>query len=209
MTELSPRRAIVELAHYVTSEGRGTFGHPVQQAVVEGRQYPPDQPGTSCVELPDCVAFAAGCRADCINRDEHHGRRVQRDLGWYLHGSKHDGTILDRPTLLQLRPGDFLGYDFDRGGHAAVYLGQLADGRVLTADFGQYHGGGKLYECSVNVYGGFLALRGRRVWAAVSTGTLSFPGPTLTVAEWCAAHALLDPGPVLPADYLTAQWDEL
>jgi hypothetical protein len=205
--KLSRRRAIVELAYYVVADGRGEFGSPVQQAVVEGRQYPPGQSGTSCVELPDCVMFATGCRANCINRDEHHGRHIQRDLGWYLPGSKHDGEVVVRPQLDQLRPGDLIGYDFDHGGHAAVFLGRDGD-HVLTADYGQWHGGGRLYRCGVMQAGPYLMLRSRRVWAAVNVDTLSYAAPALTVGQWCKAHRL-DIEPWMPAEYLADQWEAL
>jgi hypothetical protein len=206
--KLSRRRAIVELAYYVVTDGRGAFGSPVQQAVVEGRQYQPGQPGTSCVELPDCVMFAAGCRADCINRDEHHGRHIQRDLGWYLHGSKHDGEVIDSPRLDQLRPGDLIGYDFDRSAHAAIFLGRDGDHVVLTADYGQWHGGGRLYRCSVGQVGPYLTLRGRYVWAAVNVDTLSYEAPALTVGQWCREHGL-EVEPWMPAEYLVEQWEEM
>lgn len=212
--KLSRRRAIVELAHYVTTDGRGAFGHPVQQAVVEGRQYiPKGEPGgssgTSCVELPDCVAFAAGCRAQHILRDEHRGFPAdgRPDLGWFY--GKREHTVVRQPRLEQLKPGDFIGYDFDRGGHIAVYLGRTPDGSALTADYGQWHGGGRTYGCSVDRVGGFLVLRGRRVWASVDADTIVYTGPALAVADWCAEHGLPDPGPVDPVEYLAAEWERL
>jgi hypothetical protein len=205
--KISRRRTIVELGYYLTSDGRGAFGHPVQQAVVEGRQYPPSQPGTSCVELPDCIAFAAGCRAEHILRDEHRGfpSTGRPDLGWFYGERKH--TVPRLPKLEQLRPGDFIGYDFDRGGHIAVYLGQTPDGRALTADFGQWHGGGRQFECSVDSVGDFLMLRGRRVWASVDADTIVYTASALAVADWCSAHGLPDPGPVDPAEYIAQQWE--
>ncbi|OFV81977.1 MAG: hypothetical protein A2Y78_00135 [Acidobacteria bacterium RBG_13_68_16] len=191
------RRAIVELAYYLADHG--VYTDPVARAVVEGRDYTRG-PGTSCVELLDCVAFAAGCRAPNINRTEHRGRRPQRDLGWFLHGSGHGGRIRTFPRLSDLQPGDFIGYDFDRGGHAAIYLG-AEDGVALTADYGQAKGGGRLYSCPI-VEGARLRLRGRAVWAAVDVDTLTYTAPAQTVAEWCATHGLPDPGPTLPAEYL-------
>lgn len=206
VSKLSRRRAIVELAHYCAAHGE--LGGPVEQAVVEGRAYGQGGPGSSCVELVDCCAFAAGCRAEAINRDENRGRHMQTDLGWFLPGSKHSGSIIHKPhSIEQLKPGDFLGYDFDRGGHTCIYLGQTPDWRALTADAGQP--GIRLYECSIGDARGMLTLRGRAVWAAVDVDTLVYPVPALAVADWCKAHGLPDPGPVTPAEYLALQWEQL
>ena len=188
------QRRIVELAYHIAKEGQPPTG-PVAMAVTEGReqsQYAHGW-GSSCVELADCVMFAAGCRAECINRDEHLGRRTQTDLGWYLKGSKHDGKIIHSPKKSDLSPGDLLGYDFyrkehGRGAHAAIFLCWLTDGRALTADYGQP--GGRVYKCKITQVGKRLISRGRMLDGVVKTNTLSFPGPCLTVGEWLEFHGL-------------------
>lgn len=205
VSTLSRRKAIVELAHYCAEHG--FLGGPVEQAVVEGRKYGQlGQSGSSCVELVDCCAFAAGHRSAAINRDEHRGRRPQTDLGWFVPPYRHDGSRIWQPRLEQIRPGDFLCYDYTGSAHACVYLGLDDEGRALTADYGQP--GGRIYHCIAREAGGCITLRGRRLDAAIDVDSLSFPEPALAVSEWCAAHGL-DVEPWTPAEYLAQQWEQL
>jgi hypothetical protein len=201
----SRRRAIVELAYYCAEHGDPAG--PVAAAVTEGREQRvyAHGPGSSCVELADCVAFAAGCRAKSILRDEHLGFPAEGrpDLGWFY--GAHDWSVEWYPRFEQLKPGDFLGYDFDRGGHICIYCGQDENGLAVTADYGQP--GGKVHYCPVGS-GVRVTLRGRQLFAAVDADTIVFTEPALTVAEWCQAHGL-DAQPWQPAEYIAQQWEAL
>jgi hypothetical protein len=201
--KVSPRRrAAVELAYFLASEGQPPLG-PVAMAVTEGREAAYDRgPGSSCVELVDCVMYAVGCRDEAINRDEHRGRHSQRDLGWYLPGSQHSGRIITHPSAEQLNPGDPIGYDFHRGGHAAIFLGWLPSGRVLTADYGQP--GGRIYSCFSDDHYSCLTLRGRVLDASVDLDSLECPGQALTVGEWLESHGM-DVRPWVPYELVCVE----
>jgi len=204
--KLDRRRAIVELAAYCAEHGDPAGL--VAAAVTEGREQLvyAHGPGSSCVELADCVAFAAGCRAPSILRDEHHGfpHAGRPDLGWFY--GVHDWTVVWGPRAEQLHPGDFLGYDFDRGGHICVYLGREGE-HYVTADYGQP--GGRVYKCLAREVRGRLTLRGRAVWAAVDADTIVYTEPAQTVHQWCLTHGLDDPGPWAPAQYIAEQWETM
>jgi hypothetical protein len=196
---MSRRRAIVELANHCAEHGDPKGG--VAAAVTEGREQGAyaNGPGTSCVELVDCVAFATGHRSAAINRDEHLGRRPQTDLGWFAPPYKHEGHRIWRPRLEQLRPGDFLCYDYTGSAHACVFVGVDEAERAITADYGQP--GGRIRRCEVREAGGVLTFRGRSVDAAIDVDTLDYPEPALTVGEWLEAHGL-EVEPWTPFEYL-------
>jgi len=201
--------AFAELAYYAAQ--RGEWDGPVSLAISEGREleYARGR-GSSCVELIDACAYAAGCRDDVINRIEHHGRGPQTGLRWF--GPKpggrredcalHSGARLWRPSLAQLEAPAILCFDYlSQLAHVAVFLGLLPDGRALTADYGQP--GGRLHMCRVDSALPYrpLKLRGRFVDAAINVSSLTFVARPLTVGEWCASRGL-PVEPWTPAEYI-------
>ena len=191
---ISPRRAVVELAHHLADHGRDPAGA-IHLALTEGRAPGYARIGsTSCGDLLHAVAFAAGCRAPTINRDEHTGWRPGVNLSrWFVPPLPHPRLWL--PGLEDFRPGDFGIYDYTTTrAHGFVFLGTDGAGRAITADFGQP--GGKIYQCNVSPsrINGAVHFRGRRVDALVSLDGLSFTAPPETVGEWLTRHGL----PVIP-----------
>lgn len=197
---MSPRRAVAELAYYLAGNGGDKFG-PISLAVTEGRirTYEALTPrSTSCGDLLHCVAFAAGCRSDAINRAEHCGWVPGVNLSrWFVPPAT--GRIW-KPKREQFQIGDFGCYDYTTPrAHGFVFLGWEGENAV-TADFGQP--GGKLYKAQVREIPGGVAFRGRAVDCIVSLDAVRFDRPAQSVAEWCAARKLPDPGPWMPYEYL-------
>jgi hypothetical protein len=78
------------------------------------------------------------------------------------------------PRLTQLKPGDFLIYDYSNSrAHGCVYLGVDERGRAITADAGQP--GIALHHCEVDDRGwGALLLRRRPLDFAVDLDSFEF-----------------------------------
>lgn len=186
-------RNAVELAYYLAINGADTFGA-IHVAVTERRIYQyVKQRSTSCGDLLHCVAYAIGCRSPAVNRAEYKGWKPSVNLSrWFVPPLPHDRIW--RPRLDQIRPGDFLCYDYtSRKAHGLIYLGMTVDGRARTADFGQP--GGRLFLCDVaGGNGAPLRFRGRQVDCAVPLRSVATEAPALTVGEWLAAHEI-DPAP--------------
>jgi len=206
MTEISDRRRlVVELAAHLATQGGDPLG-PHSLAVTEGRikGYQKCKPrSSSCGDLLHCVAFAAGYRGRAMNRDEHTGWISGVNLSrWFA--PPRDHARIWKPRLDDLKPGDFLCYDYTTGAaHGAVFLGsgltEDGDRVALTADYGQP--GGKLHTCRVLQCETSLALRGRVVSCAVSLDALAFEAAPETVLGWLGRHGLpLEP--FCPIEYL-------
>jgi hypothetical protein len=173
----TPRRELVELAHYAAEHGER--GGLVNLAVTEGRdsgRY------SSCGDLIHACAYACGCRSDWINRKEFHGWEVGVNLSRIV-------SIVGKrnPTIHDFLPGDFGLYDgASPGAHVFVYLTRLPDGRILTADYGQP--GGALRKCEVTDEG--RRFRGRLVTRRVSLADIAWTVRPLLVGPWLALHGV-------------------
>jgi hypothetical protein len=207
MTEISDRRRlVVELAAHLATHGTDPLG-PFSVAVTEGRIAGylacKPKPSSSCGDLLHCVAFAAGYRGPAMNRTEHLGWVSQVNLArWFCPPLDHARTW--NPRLEDLKPGDFLCYDYKlKSAHGAIFLGsgETEDGArvALTADAGQP--GIKLRTCRVLQGATSLALRGRVVSCSVSLDALAFEADPETVLGWLGRHGL-PIEPFCPIEYL-------
>lgn len=188
---ISPRRSVVELAHYTASNGADELGE-IHMAVTEGRaKWYKNSPSTSCGDLVQACLYAAGCRESWVNREEHEGWRSGQNLSLFVPLFRGRSAI-DRPRIDQLQPGDLGIYDYDypTRTHGWVYLGLDDRGRAITADFGQP--GGRIYHCEVGElsWSRILTLRGRPVDRVIPLDSVTFTEPAETVVEWCARYGL-------------------
>lgn len=205
----APRRQIVELAYHLASNG----GDPLSaasKAVTEGRieGYLKGR-STSCGDLLHCVAFACGNRSNAINRTEHEGWTPGVNLSrWFVPSPSkphhpHGGVRHFRPRLEQIKPGDFVCYDYlKNGGKSAHGLIVLAidykTGDVCTADYGQP--GGRIYYVKAS-QGRPMIWRGRSVDCVVDVDTIDWTEAPLNVFEFCVRHGITV-DPVVPFEYI-------
>lgn len=189
---ISPRRAVVELAHYTAANGADHLGS-IHLALTEGRaKWYAHSSSTSCGDLLQACLYAAGCREDWVNREEHEGWRSGQNLSFFVPPFRGRDQI-DYPHLGELEPGDLGIYDYDdpTRTHGWVYLGVDEHGRAITADFGQP--GGKIYHCDVGLVPWSrrtTTFRGRPVDRIIQLSSIAFDAEPETVGEWCARHDL-------------------
>lgn len=179
-----PRREMVELAAFAAQHG--CRGSAANRLVAEGRdtgKY------SSCGDLAHACLYACGCRADWLNRDEHHGWRSGVNLSrlWHLWQRDERGKYIVRlPWVL---PGDLLLLDGDtQRAHVAVILSLSDDrSRLRTADYGQP--GGALRDSPlIRTAAGTMIVRGRRWTHHASLRDVPWSEPPQTVGAWAESR---------------------
>jgi len=195
----APRRQIVELAYHLARHGEDPLS-PASLAVTEGRiRWYQEIGSTSCGDLLHCVAEACGYRGVALNRGDSWESEVNLSR-WFVPPFAHGGTRIWRPTIDQIKPGDFLCLDYESPrAHGCVLIANNTDW-ITTADFGQP--GGHVYA-DQRVYRDrkSLVFRGRRIDCAIDVDTLPWAEAAMTVFDFCAEHNVpLEP--YTPLEYL-------